>query len=312
MWIEFVRLYLVANISKRQDFCTPIDIYLYYGGLCGMDLRGTGKAISRLRRNAGLTQAALAEKLGISDKAVSKWERGMAFPDTALLNKLSILLDTDIESLLYGHVQSDKWMGVLILDKAISVETIVYDKPLIDYLISQFLLVGIEEIVIVGKCENIYLEGVSINIIPRLNQRFTKRTFVIYGNQFTYGPNLTKHFMRAMSRDNTTVLASLQAKGEYEIKVDSDRKAILSSEDNYNRYFVLPYVFNSQSTEIDMFDRIINSKFNVETMARGMIHFNVNSYDVIYQMSGFIKMMEENTGEKIADLNEIIQRRKIV
>ena len=277
-----------------------------------MDLRGTGKAISRLRRNAGLTQAALAEKLGISDKAVSKWERGMAFPDTAILNKLCILLDTDIESLLYGHVQSDKWIGVLILDKAISVETIVYDKPLIDYLISQFLLVGIEEIVIVGKCENIHLDGVSINIIPRLNQRFTKRTFVIYGNQFTYGPNLTKHFMRAMSRDNTTMLASLQAKGEYEIKVDSDRKAILSSEDNYNRYFVLPYVFNSQSTEIDMFDRLINSKFNVETMARGMIHFNVNSYDVIYQMSGFIKMMEENTGEKIADLNEIIQRRKIV
>ena len=114
-----------------------------------------------------------------------------------------------------------------------------------------------------------------------------------------------------MNKSNRTI-CNLQAKGEYEIKVDSDRKAILSSEDNYNRYFVLPYVFNSQSIEIDMFDRIINSKFNVETMARGMIHFNVNSYDVIYQMSGFIKMMEENTGEKIADLNEIIKRRKIV
>ena len=53
-----------------------------------MDLSKTGKTIAKLRRSAGFTQASLAEKLGISDKAVSKWERGIACPDVSLWNKL--------------------------------------------------------------------------------------------------------------------------------------------------------------------------------------------------------------------------------
>ena len=56
-----------------------------------MDLSKTGKTIAKLRRSAGFTQASLAEKLGISDKAVSKWERGITFPDTSILNELCIL-----------------------------------------------------------------------------------------------------------------------------------------------------------------------------------------------------------------------------
>lgn len=40
-----------------------------------MDMATTGKTIAKLRIDAGLTQASLAEKLDISDKAVSKWER---------------------------------------------------------------------------------------------------------------------------------------------------------------------------------------------------------------------------------------------
>ena len=83
-----------------------------------MDLNLTGKTIAKLRKSVGFTQASLAEKLGVSDKAVSKWERGIACPDTSIWNQLSILLDTDIESLLYGHDSSDEWIGILILDNA--------------------------------------------------------------------------------------------------------------------------------------------------------------------------------------------------
>ena len=90
-----------------------------------MDLSKTGKTIAKLRRAAGFTQASLAEKLGISDKAVSKWERGITFPDTSILNELCILLDTDMESILYGHEQSNHWIGVLVLDNAIPADTIV-------------------------------------------------------------------------------------------------------------------------------------------------------------------------------------------
>lgn len=274
-----------------------------------MDLNSTGRTISKLRKSAGFTQASLAEQLGISDKAVSKWERGISFPDTSLLNRLCILLDTDIESILYGQEQSNHWMGILILDNNISPEIIVYNKPLIHYLISQFLLVGIREIVIVGKCIPLQLKDIKITIVPTLNQRFTKNKFVIYGNQFLYGPNLTKHFMRAMSRKSLTVIAAMKAKGDYALKVDNDRKAVLSNEFNINKYYALPYVFNTNVEKIRPFEEIVNERVNVETMVRGMVHFNLNCFEKLYEMAGFIRMMEENTGEKIADITDIVERR---
>lgn len=274
-----------------------------------MDLSSSGKTIAKLRKSAGFTQASLAERLGISDKAVSKWERGMSFPDTSLLNRLCILLDTDIESILYGQEQSNHGMGILILDKNISPEIIVYNKPLIHYLISQFLLVGIREIVIVGKCIPLQLKDIKITIVPTLNQRFTKNKFVIYGNQFLYAPNLTKHFMRAMSRKSLTVIAAMKAKGDYALKVDNDRKAVLSNEFNINKYYALPYVFNTNVEKIRPFEEIVNERVNVETMVRGMVHFNLNCFEKLYEMAGFIRMMEENTGEKIADITDIVERR---
>ena len=274
-----------------------------------MDLSSSGKTIAKLRKSAGFTQASLAERLGISDKAVSKWERGMSFPDTSLLNRLCILLDTDIESILYGQEQSNHGMGILILDKNISPEIIVYNKPLIHYLISQFLLVGIREIVIVGKCIPLQLKDIKITIVPTLNQRFTKNKFVIYGNQFLYGPNLTKHFMRAMSRKSLTVIAAMKAKGDYAFMVDYDRLAVLSNDFNINKYYALPYVFNTNVEKIRPFEEIVNERVNVETMVRGMVHFNLNCFEKLYEMAGFIRMMEENTGEKIADITDIVERR---
>ena len=68
----------------------------------GMENDRLGNAISFLRKRAGYTQRELSELLDISDKAVSKWERGLSYPDISLLAKLSILLDTDIESLPFS------------------------------------------------------------------------------------------------------------------------------------------------------------------------------------------------------------------
>ena len=53
----------------------------------------------------------------------------------------------------------------------------------------------------------------------------------------------------------------------------------------------------------------MEKQVNVETMVRGMVHFRLNNVESVYQMAGFIKMMEENTGERIADIRDIIKRR---
>lgn len=69
-----------------------------------MDQIKTGSLIRALRQKQGLTQRGLAERIGVSDKAVSKWERGCGTPDIALLPALSEALRVDTEALLKGDL----------------------------------------------------------------------------------------------------------------------------------------------------------------------------------------------------------------
>ena len=59
-----------------------------------------GEMISTLRKEKGMTQKDIADKLGITDKAVSKWERDIAFPDTATIPKLAEILGVSVEELM--------------------------------------------------------------------------------------------------------------------------------------------------------------------------------------------------------------------
>ena len=63
----------------------------------------TGRFIAECRKKAGLTQMQLAEKLGITDKAISKWERGMAMPDTSIMLELCDILGISVNELLSGE-----------------------------------------------------------------------------------------------------------------------------------------------------------------------------------------------------------------
>lgn len=63
-----------------------------------------GKLIQKLRKEKAFTQKTLAEKLNISDKAISKWERGMGCPDISLWPKLSDLLGADIKKMFEGEL----------------------------------------------------------------------------------------------------------------------------------------------------------------------------------------------------------------
>lgn len=62
-----------------------------------------GQFLNQLRREKGWTQKDLAERLYVSDKAVSKWERGLSLPDVALLLPLAGALGVSVTELLEGH-----------------------------------------------------------------------------------------------------------------------------------------------------------------------------------------------------------------
>ena len=59
-----------------------------------------GEMISTLRREKGMTQKELADKLNITDKAVSKWERDITYPDTQTIPKLADIFGVSVDDLL--------------------------------------------------------------------------------------------------------------------------------------------------------------------------------------------------------------------
>lgn len=68
-----------------------------------MDKEKFGHFVSALRKEKGMTQKDFAEKLFLTDKAVSKWERGLSFPDISLLEPIAEILDVTVLELLQGE-----------------------------------------------------------------------------------------------------------------------------------------------------------------------------------------------------------------
>ena len=86
-----------------------------------------GKFIAECRKKQNLTQLQLAEKLGITDRAISKWENGRAMPDSSLMLDLCGILNISVNELLSGEVidmeNSNKKNEQLLLDMAKEVES---------------------------------------------------------------------------------------------------------------------------------------------------------------------------------------------
>lgn len=72
-----------------------------------MDAKVTGCFIAQLRKELGLTQKELAEKLEVTDKAISRWETGKGLPDTSLLKPLAEIFGVSVGELLSGRPMDD-------------------------------------------------------------------------------------------------------------------------------------------------------------------------------------------------------------
>lgn len=80
-----------------------------------MDTYITGQTIKNLREKKGFTQAELAEKLGVSSKAVSKWETAKGLPDIALIEPLANVLSISVMELMTGNAVVNKNIASNIL-----------------------------------------------------------------------------------------------------------------------------------------------------------------------------------------------------
>ena len=84
-----------------------------------MDQIKIGRFIATRRKEVGLTQLELAEKLNISDRAISKWETGKSLPDASIMIELCEILGIGINELFYGEMinmnENDKKYDEIIL-----------------------------------------------------------------------------------------------------------------------------------------------------------------------------------------------------
>lgn len=67
-----------------------------------------GTIIAAKRKELGMTQLELAEKMGVTDKAVSKWERGLSFPDVTSLPRLAEVLGMSVDELMQVKQASEE------------------------------------------------------------------------------------------------------------------------------------------------------------------------------------------------------------
>lgn len=76
-----------------------------------MDCIKVGKLIYSLRKEKNMTQKQVADAMGISDKTISKWERGLGCPDVSLLSELSNVLGVNVEKILLGDLKPNEVDG---------------------------------------------------------------------------------------------------------------------------------------------------------------------------------------------------------
>jgi len=156
-----------------------------------MDCKKIGEYIQLKRKKIGLTQSQLSEKLGITSKAVSKWECGVALPDIALFPELTKILNITIEELLNGEdnkeipIDKKKNYIIIILSSLIFL-LIVLSIGLIIYFNNNYSKVSIYDIE--SAEETFYVDG---NIMTIDGQSYLSITKVDYlGNDIDLFSNV--------------------------------------------------------------------------------------------------------------------------
>lgn len=89
--------------------------YKKYSEVLEMEQEKIGRLIAAKRKEKGLTQEQLAEKLGVTNKAVSKWETGKGMPDLAIIQELSKVLGITVSTLLNGEENREEEVIIKLL-----------------------------------------------------------------------------------------------------------------------------------------------------------------------------------------------------
>ena len=109
-----------------------------------MDKQKTGELIKSVRIKKGYTQVELGDLLGVTNKAISRWEKGDSFPDIGVIEELSRILDIKIQDIVIGEIKEQN------TDSETAVTEVVRVAKLQDRVKKRELITGIVALIIVG------------------------------------------------------------------------------------------------------------------------------------------------------------------
>lgn len=283
-----------------------------------MDAQKIGKSIAFLRKRYGMTQSDLADRLSVTDKAVSRWERGLGVPDISLLVKLSIILDTDIESILEGnltHVDL-RWKGILNMNYAdgIHANTSIFGKCSVYLQMSLLMLAGIKDIYILGVKRDVEFAQECFGTGEKLGLTIEYQTT----DHVSLDEALQSDFFRAAIQDNGIMLINgldfLYGKDvtKYFRRIMYDSKEPVRLVDFQHKLTAIYFFPAIEENAEEIVNEGISRQIKYQILERGVITFPIKNDIDILNASTLFKIIEEYQEEKIADLKEIAIRRGLI
>lgn len=284
-----------------------------------MNYEKIGRFISEKRKEKGLTQKELANIIGVTDKAVSKWERGMGCPDVSILEILAECLGVSILEILKGRIIENEVIPITEANDYIK-DTVEYSKMNNNNKIKEifskiimFLILFISVLLVILNITHIaylnYEEEYNFdytNIINMKNsvEKIETNINIIKNNQGKYN-----------DKDHKEIVDSLengieQIKNMPILKYDGIKKIKL------NDLYVMDYYYPGILDTINIYKKLINYDSSIEDYVNLYIDafvmkaYNSSNIDnVIYKMSHYqILGFYDNLYYAIPDMHRIQSR----
>lgn len=249
-----------------------------------MNYEKIGEFIAKKRKEKNLTQKDLALLIGVTDKAVSKWERGLGCPDVSILEVLSKELDVSILEILKGRIIENEVIQVTELNDYV-LDTVKYTnnstKDKIKNLISNIIT-----IIIIGICSFLLIMNINhmIYLYKDIPNTLTDENLEEMNNNIE------------LINNNINIIKSNQG-----IYNDEDYKNILnninSMYDNLTKMKILNYNKNTKISRNDYFLLDVSSEpLNIINTYKTLTKYNqsINDYLELY-MSSYVSRVFSNT-----------------
>lgn len=254
-----------------------------------MDNKRIGLFIASVRKEKNMTQKELADKLYISDKAVSKWERGLSMPDIGIIDKLSEILEVSVSEILKGE-RIDK-MTKNKSDEIVKTSVSFFQKEYFKNKIIFILSIAVISIVALGTI--LYVIG-SIDYIRVMNNKkpiFTYHTVDVFnldvnkkGTDY-YGigykvslcnDNNSNYMFQLGHKEKQLCYSSLTCSdsefGTLEVTDDGKVVNVNNDKTSYKFYFYEDKLYQIDTTQLISINRIENE----ETWSKEILkYFNV-------------------------------------